>query len=141
MSYILKSETVIFMDPKTSGKKFLPELYRCFKSTANTIDEWTNKFTLISSSDASKITKEHLAGSEAQFERASVYKTPTKSVGTYDYDQEDILPNLGNLDYQKVVTDPETFAEELQNDLGMLCIARIVGDIESRLIGGDQHYA
>ena len=123
--YIMKTDTVIFMDPKVSSEKMTPDLYQYFLTAEQSIEEWSEKFAFIASSDSVSITMEQMASGEANNRKASDYKTPTKFLGV------DILPELGLLAYQREVLDPESLAAD---DGGLLRMARILGDIESSLI-------
>jgi hypothetical protein len=123
--YIKKTDTVIFMDPKVSSEKMTPDLYQYFLTAEQSIEEWSEKFAFIASSDSESITMEQVASGEANNRKASDYKTPTKTLGV------DILPELGLLAYQREVMDPESLAAD---DRALLRMARILGDIESTLI-------
>jgi hypothetical protein len=137
MLFILKTPTVIFIDPVMDSGLLSDDLFDEWMHREKPIESWRIKFSLASSIDSMDVTSELMQKSEDHLERAVEYKTPSKAPGGFDYNEQEILPALEEFAYSsKRITDPEVFAEDLQYATGWIKLTPVVGELESQSIDG-----
>jgi hypothetical protein len=136
MLFILKTATVIFIDPVRDIEFLLDDLFNEWMYGEKLIESCRIKFSLASSIDSMDVTSELMQKSADHLERAAEYKTPSKAPGGFDYNEQEILPALKEFAYSKPITDPEVFADDLQYATGWINLTRVVGELESQSIDG-----